>query len=333
MFVHMDDHYAGLFRPDSGYLAVDLFFLLSGFVIANAYDRRFNPGWGVAEFLKVRLIRLYPLYFLAFMVGALKLLVQLGVGMSPPPLRDVATDIGLAILMLPSPTTIGHKFDPTFPMNLPAWSLFFELIVNIAYASAHRWLTHRVLICLVATSGATLLGVILIHGSDAVGNLWHTFGYGLPRAAFPFFLGILMSRARFGLPRLGNFSAAALAVVLICVLVIPPGSGRMLWDIGSIFLAFPVLVALGAAVEVKGVVGKACLWAGLISYALYVLHLPTIGIADAVLKRLSPSLHLAVQSGPVFVVLLILGCWAIDRYYDLPMRRWLTWRSRPPHDL
>jgi len=88
VFVHLDEHFSGLFSPKSGYLAVDLFFLLSGFVIANAYDQRFDAGWKVIEFARVRLIRLYPLYLLALLIGATKLLVQLHVGVSPPPVSD-----------------------------------------------------------------------------------------------------------------------------------------------------------------------------------------------------------------------------------------------------
>jgi len=328
MFLHANDHYAGLFSPQSGYLAVDLFFLLSGFVIANAYDSRFNAGWHPLEFVKVRLIRLYPLYFLAILMGALKLLIQFRVGVSPPSMVDAGMDIGFGLFMLPSPSTLGHRFDPPFPIDLAAWSLFFELIMNLAYAFAHKWLRPAVLLGVVALSGAALIIVILVHGSAEVGNYWRTLAFGIPRAMFPFFLGILINRTRVPMPRLGSLWALFLALALFVVLIVAPGSARPLWDIGLIFVFFPVLVVAGSAVAVKGAVERVSLFAGLTSYAMYVLHLPTMSIADSILKRLAPMWSKSPVFGPLFMALIVVACWAIDRFYDMPVRRWLSRRLR-----
>jgi peptidoglycan/LPS O-acetylase OafA/YrhL len=56
-------------RPHHGYLAVDLFFVLSGFVLSYAYQDRLDRGWPTIKFLRARLVRLAPLYLLALLFG------------------------------------------------------------------------------------------------------------------------------------------------------------------------------------------------------------------------------------------------------------------------
>src|SRR5882757_3316593 len=65
-------HMKQLFAPiaaSGGYLAVDLFFMMSGVVLSHAYEGRFRAGMGTFDFMRTRLIRLYPLYFLGTMLG------------------------------------------------------------------------------------------------------------------------------------------------------------------------------------------------------------------------------------------------------------------------
>ena len=309
---------------------MDLFFLLSGFVVAFAYDSKFRRGWHAIEFLKIRLIRLYPLYLLALLIGTMKMVAQFWVGESPPRVIDLAADVLLEFFFLPNPTTIGKTFDTTFPINPVAWSLFFELLMNVVYAMAFRWLFKtRNLVLIVIVSGAVLCAVIDMHGSDQIGNVWRTFGSGFPRAAFPFFLGVLLSRVEMSGRKLGDLWGIVIPFTLVCVLSLTTFLPRVIWDAVCVFIIFPILVLAGAAVQPTGILRRISLFAGAISYGLYTMNLPTIGLVDAFLRHTGAKWHLWIGAGPCFVAAMVVVCWLADTYYDNPVRSWLKSRNTP----
>jgi peptidoglycan/LPS O-acetylase OafA/YrhL len=75
-FLHYDNNVIG-----DGYLAVDLFFVLSGFVLAHAYEHRFARGMTTFEFMRARVIRLYPLYFVGLAIASMAMFA--GISRSP----------------------------------------------------------------------------------------------------------------------------------------------------------------------------------------------------------------------------------------------------------
>src|ERR1700679_45238 len=114
------------------YLAVDLFFVLSGFVIAEAYAKRLSKGPSAVDFMKIRVIRLYPLYLLGLLIGTVFILGHLRLGdnsLNQWSGSILAKDFLCALFMLPTPFSSS-----LYPINLPSWSLLFELIVNGLYA-------------------------------------------------------------------------------------------------------------------------------------------------------------------------------------------------------
>ena len=113
-----------------GYLAVDLFFGISGFVLSDAYCERFRTGLAPQTFLELRIVRFYPLYFAGFALG----LLALAIGVFPSALGswEVGTGILLGFFMMPNPGTYQ-----LFPFNGVSWSLFFELVINVMFA---KWL-------------------------------------------------------------------------------------------------------------------------------------------------------------------------------------------------
>jgi peptidoglycan/LPS O-acetylase OafA/YrhL len=117
--------------PANGYLAVDFFFVLSGFVLAHAYSERFAKGMTACAFMGRRLRRLYPLYLLS-----LALWLPLGIrGLMSRTLDPRQTIIAAvaALLYLPAPQSFL-----VYPLNPPTWSLFYELAANLFFAVIGR---------------------------------------------------------------------------------------------------------------------------------------------------------------------------------------------------
>ena len=121
-----------------GYLAVDFFFMLSGFVIAYNYQGRLDTGWSAKDFFKVRLIRLYPLYFLGLVTGAVGLLLKNHVSHTSTSAHNLIGVLTLGALLLPIPQFFRGGIHGAFPLDYPAWSLFAEAAANIFHAFFFR---------------------------------------------------------------------------------------------------------------------------------------------------------------------------------------------------
>ena len=203
------------FGVDFGFIAVDLFFVLSGFVIAASYDRRLASGLGVGAFLRVRVIRLYPLYALGTMIGVATVLcsqvarVRIGGG------AGLLHALCYAAVMLPTPPAPGGWADAAlYPLDDPAWSLFFELVINLVYAASHRIWTISRLLALLATGllafAATYAATGTLYGDG--GWDWASVPFGLLRVTYAFFFGVLIDRLR---PRLVRLPPAATALASV----------------------------------------------------------------------------------------------------------------------
>lgn len=322
--LHEFQAFAGVPHPFSGYLAVDLFFLLSGFVIASAYDQRLAAGMSVAQFIKVRLIRLYPLYLVGLLIGLSRMLVQFQIGANPPPADWFILSSLMEFVMLPSPMTVQWQHDTLFFLNPPAWSLFFELLVNVLFAMTYRHLTQKVLLLLLALSGGCLVYVVSQQGSLEIGNYWHTVVWSAPRVLFPFLLGVWLHRHGPSLPQIRGGWVWLLTMAVVPLLMWHPAGYQEIYDLTMVLLIFPILVLLGASMRTQGITTWSCKKAGDLSYALYIIHMPLFGLMLAVFKRVAPDWPHEIYAGPVCILLVSAFCLALDRYYDKPIRRWLT---------
>ncbi len=295
-----------------GYLAVDFFFCLSGFVLAHAFERR-DIGW--PRYLWIRIVRIWPLLVLSTVIGA-----ALTPRHSPPFWPNLAR----GLLLVPR---LGHPaeftFPSLFPFNPPAWSLCLEVIVSALWFPLRR-LPALGLMAIVLLSGATMLWVALgLHGVET-GWDEATFWLGVVRATFSFSLGWACWRYRALAPRPRLLLPAAM---LLAVLVLPivPGVWNGVYDFACVAVLFPVLVLVGAH-DPKGAIGALCRTTGDVSYPLYALHWATWAAMLAVYpggwRTLLPLWFpiLAVIVAPAVA-------WLAFRYYDAPVRRWL--RPRP----
>lgn len=333
-----------------GYLAVDFFFVLSGFVIGYAYDDRWDrmSTW---NFFKRRLVRLHPMVIFGTLVGAL--LFYFGECSDFPLIKDASPWMVLLVMllgftMLPIGTGMDIRgWGETNPLNGPAWSLQWEYLANILYALFIRRLGRVALgICVVLFAALTvvltlnidILGVLSVrdYASYTVIGGWSLtpdqLQIGATRLLYPFFCGLLLSRMGWLIKVKGGFWWCSLmVVVLLCMPwmgLTVEGEGRWtngLYEMLCILLGFPLIVSIGAGSSVIG--GKSAAinkFLGDISYPIYITHYPLIYMHIAWVRN-HPEATLGQNiliSLSVFVASILLAYGAF-RLYDLPVREWL----------
>ncbi|UCI07734.1 acyltransferase family protein [Mesorhizobium sp. B1-1-8] len=312
----------------SSYLAVDLFFLLSGFVIAHAYDGKIENGMGFGMFVAIRLIRLYPLYLAGTLLGFFYLLVKNRLMPAEyVPVSEIGTMLTTGMLFIP---LVGDAYHTIFPLNPASWSLFFELIVNIAYVAAFFLLSRRVLTAIIAGSLALLIVAAIVAGTLDFGMTGKTIISGLPRVAFSFFLGVFLCRslARYqgslGFLRRGWWVEAVIALTLAAFAIAPAGAGRVGYNLACVVFIFPAMVVAGAVAPTSPRLAGFYGWLGRISYPIYIIHTPMLMIIAGAGKAVAidPFAH-----HPWFGIVMALSVVVIadiaTRIFDEPLRRFL----------
>lgn len=310
----------------SAYLAVDLFFALSGFVIDFAYKARLEAGIGALAFMRLRLIRLYPLYLLGTLIGVFSAIAALALGgglLSPGGLAGAAL---ANLFLLPSPAI--HDAPHLFPLNSPGWSLFFELVINLLFVSIWRWLTLRTALLIALSGGVALVGLSYAHGDMGIGDTWPTFGFGLLRAATSFFAGVAIHRlhAARGARGPAPLTAAMAPLGLLPLFALAPqGTWKMAFDFAFIGLVTPIAIWVCASANPAPRLGRAFRFLGNTSYAIYVLHYPLVELIRRVLHVLHKDPQtMAPLLGGTFLIALLVAAWAADEFYDAPARRLLN---------
>lgn len=307
--------------PES-FLAVDLFFVLSGFVIAHAYGPRLRRGGFLGRFMAIRLIRLYPLYLLGLALGVAYHLGRLRLGHQGWTFRTLGEAALFGLLMIQSGPAPGIA-----ALNLPSWTLLPELVANLAYAVSARALTTPRLL------GAMALGAVGLAGCEAeYGTL--NLGWSLEQAPviaarllYSFCAGVLLfrllgDRAR---PR-PALAWACLAVVAVALMATPAPAQSPLYELVMVLAVFPMLVWVAGQCEPGRSGARVFRFLGLTSYAVYTLHDPLGSLTGAVLAN---AFHFAPADvfpwallG--FLVALLPVAWGVDVLYDTPLRAWLA---------
>lgn len=333
-------------RFNHGYLAVDFFFLLSGFVIGYAYDERWGRGLRMRDFIKRRLIRLHPMVVLGALLGAAAFFVQGSVRWNGEP---VSTGMVLAallcgLLLIPAWPGAGHEVrgnGEMYPLNGPGWSLFFEYLGNLLYMLLLRRLPTRWLTLLVALTGAALAAFAIgdLSGYGHLGVGWTLAGSNFPggmlRLLFAFPAGLLLAR-RFRPVRIrGAFWLCSLSLaVLLAMPYVGSEQNHLfngLYDTLSTLLLFPLLLWLGASGHATdAATARICGFLGDISYPLYMVHYPSMYLFYAWVWNHGYTFS---EVRPVAAALFagnILLAWFVLKIYDEPLRRLLTARFLRP---
>lgn len=314
----------------SAYLAVDLFFVLSGFVIAHAYEHRLASGMTSWEFMRDRLIRFYPLYFLAIIIPPASLFAAKQMGYNVQNTLNSACSAFLwNMFFLPVPQYPPSTV-PLFPLDPPAWSLLFELIVNLAFVVVWRFLTNSRLVLIIALSAVGLIICTIRLGPVQGGWNSETFAVGLARVFYSFPLGVLLHRMRQN-KRFGGIAAGLPLIGAGGFLVAPDywGIFPALYSLLAIILISPTLVAVGAHVDVRSrAAQQVCTMLGIASYGVYVLH-QTLAFSFLRVVQLTLGNGFAAHGNvmtAIFVIAMLFVALIIYRFYDWPVRIWL--RSR-----
>lgn len=333
-------------RFNHGYLAVDFFFLLSGFVIGYAYDERWGRGLRMRDFIRRRLIRLHPMVVLGALLGAAAFFVQGSVRWNGEP---VSTGMVLAallcgLLLIPAWPGAGHEVrgnGEMYPLNGPGWSLFFEYLGNLLYMLLLRRLPTRWLTLLVALTGAALAAFAIgdLSGYGHLGVGWTLAGSNFPggmlRLLFAFPAGLLLAR-RFRPVRIrGAFWLCSLSLaVLLAMPYVGSEQNHLfngLYDTLSTLLLFPLLLWLGASGHATdAATARICGFLGDISYPLYMVHYPSMYLFYAWVWNHGYTFS---EVWPVAAALFagnILLAWFVLKIYDEPLRRLLTARFLRP---
>ena len=318
-----------------GYLAVDFFFLLSGFVVGYAYDDRWNK-MSITDFFKRRLIRLQPMVIAGSVIGAACFYFQasgLWPGIAAVPVWKVVLLMLVGFTLIPIlPSMDIRGWSEMHPLNGPCWSLFFEYVANIFYALVVRHFSRALLTVLVVLSAAALIHyTVTSKAGDVIGG-WaldpSQLRIGFTRMMYPFFAGLLLFRT--GARSKLKYAFLFCSVILILVLSIPRiGSDSQAWMNGLyeslvIIFIFPLIVYAGAGgTLVGGFTKKINKFLGDLSYPLYITHYPLIYIYTGWVYDHKISLR---QGWPVALLVLsasISISYAFLKFYDEPVRQWL----------
>jgi len=319
-----------------GYLAVDFFFLLSGFVIGYAYDDRWTR-MSLGEFFTRRLVRLQPMVVMGMVVGAALFYTQssdLWPTIAQVPVWKMLGIMLIGFTLLPVPIALDIRgWQEMHPLDGPGWSLFFEYIANILYALGARKLSNTALAVLVFIAGCALLHfTVLGPNGDVIGG-WSLnapqLRIGFTRMLYPFFAGLLLSRTA----KLKQLNGAFLwcSLLLVLSLALPRfGGEKQLWLNGlyealSIIFLFPLIVLMGASGEITGArTARVCSFLGAISYPLYITHYPLIYTYTAWVHDHKPAATQALPVATLTFLASVLLAYACLKFYDEPIRKWLA---------
>lgn len=318
-----------------GYLAVDFFFLLSGFVIGYAYDDRWNK-MTIGDFFKRRLVRLQPMVVMGMIVGAACFYFQDSVlwpDIHTVPVWTMLLVMLIGCTLIPVPTSMDIRgWTEMHPLNGPGWSLFFEYIANILYALFVRKFSKTLLSILVFLSAAALVHLAVMGPNGDVIGGWSLepaqLRIGFSRVMYPFFAGLLLFRVGKLIQIKNAFPICSLLIIVVLAMPRFGGSADLwmngLYDSLSIILLFPLIVFLGAGGEVKGrLSSRVCRFFGDISYPIYITHYPLIYIYTGWVADNKLPFRDALPVNLLVFASSIALAYACLKLYDEPVRRWL----------
>lgn len=310
----------------SGPLAVDFFFCLSGFVIALSYHERLLAGMSVAHYLRRRVIRLGPMFLIGMLMGLGAAILLHRHGLTDMPMQAIFLAGALNVFYVPYLNEYvcqiyAQKIQGAiFPLNNPAWSLFYEIVANVVYAVSlrHTRIDPRVWVWTAAVGlcvAAYALGASPGWGRD-------NYPGGFPRVFFSFFAGVVICRMRSRLAGLPRVDWKIVVLLVVAMLVMPQFAGHQLYWLACALIAVPILVALGArcTIEPGSRLHRVSTYLGLLSYPVYCVHYPLLMVWSA----LVPLEGRFFAAATAYFAAAIVVAHMTMRHVDEPVRQWLS---------
>lgn len=304
-----------------GFLAVDFFFCLSGFVIGYAYDDRIAK-MGVRKFFMARIIRLHPLVIAGSILGLLAFIFDPFGG--HPELYSTGKIILTflcSILLIPLPVIADRGFN-LFSFNAPAWSLFWEYAANVVYAFVLYQVSRGYLLILTFLSAVAICFVSYRAGNLLGGWSGPTFWDGCARISYSFLAGLLIYRSNWIIKNKIGFTG--LTLLLLLAFIMPFSKWNWISEPLVVLFYFPLLISLGAGATLSSGLKRLCTFSGNISYPLYMTHYAVLWMFGNYYTTHKPDTnHLAfIVIAGIFV--LVGAAYLVMVFYDIPVRKYLS---------
>jgi len=318
-----------LFPGDFG---VDLFFVISGFIMVyTCWDIFGRPG-AAFDFIRRRLIRIVPLYWLATTLMITVVLVF------PDKIHTATRDWSqwlASYLFFPYARETDGLIRPVLGLG---WSLQYEMYFYLLFAIGLLIQRKRAMIFIpLALVGIFILARVLTGVSQTSGTLPQFLAHGI---ALEFGAGALLGYAYMLGARLSKRMGASLAVVGLVLLMVAPGFNDNVDRLRLLHYGIPAILFLAAAVHTRGMdnvsVSMPILAIGEGSYAIYLIHPFVIGALSLIFRRLeflenTSALNVVATYSAAVAIASVLAGIAATRFVDQPINDWLKkiWPGRP----
>jgi peptidoglycan/LPS O-acetylase OafA/YrhL len=330
----------GLFSSPNGFMAVDTFFIMSGFVIAHSYGERLSRGMSPWTYLYRRVVRLYPMFIIGLLLGCAVLCYGVYSGAIAYQTADILRGTALNAFYIPflNALTIYHETGQIFPANPPAWSLFFEMVASgaflLLFGLGRRSLMAVVVLCYVAVIAA---GIHYRHSGTWIemhcGYYTSNVPGGLPRVGFGFSLGVLLQQlARNGVAgsRIGALIArlpypSFLLYAAMLMIFLFPRTAHGLFPLLALATIIPAAVFVGAQIHLRpGLERNVAKFLGWISYPIYCVHYPLVRLVIFMRDSGYGSGYMLMAVGTAVSLVLAM---VLTRWYEEPVRAWMSGRK------
>jgi peptidoglycan/LPS O-acetylase OafA/YrhL len=320
-----------------GTYAVDFFFILSGIVLTHSYGTKISRAMTFKQFMKIRMIRLYPFIVLGSMLGTIVFIIyyEWGVlkGFRP---TDYALSILSGFIIVPYPNHRAIPFAggitidaPLFPTNIPEWSLFYEILASMILFCVIKM---KIKTQYVVGFSFIMLAYALFHYRTLnVGVSIDSIAGGLPRTVFAFFTGVMMYQV------FVNYKNITLSIhpfiilsMTIALFGLPAGSilhipGSILFGLLILLIVSLIFAALSNDDDLN--MHRVFLWLGRMSYGIYAIHWPIYHLTVVILNRTVWGRK--ITDAPLVLACLIaavviLVAHLLTSIIDEPLRRWLS---------